>query len=89
MSDDPSQFQFKLPPAGTEYELRFRGRLTEPMLAWFKDMTVEFDQDSTPPQTVIRGPIRDQAALYGYVNRIRDLGLVLLSVNLVDTQEDS
>jgi hypothetical protein len=42
------------------------------------------DESTTPPQTIIKGVIRDQAALYGLISRIRDLGLKLLSVNLLE-----
>jgi hypothetical protein len=82
MSENFGEFDFPIPHP-TDYQLRIRGRLTQATLAWFEDMDVTVDETTSPPQTVISGPVRDQAALYGYVNRIRDLGLVLLSVNLV------
>jgi len=84
MNEDHREFSFQPFPADTEYELRIRGRLTESTLPWFEDMQVEIDETTSPPQTVISGPMRDQAALYGCVNRIRDLGLVLLSVKIVE-----
>ena len=88
MNDNPNEFRLESFPHNTTYELRIKGRISETTLAWFEDMTVEFDETTSPPQTVISGPMRDQAALYGCVNRIRDLGLVLLSINLVNTKEE-
>ena len=89
MSEKPGAFRFQPFPVDTVYEFRINGRLSEPILAWFEDMEVKVDETTSPPQTRIYGPMRDQAALYGFVNRIRDLGLVLLSVNLASRKEDS
>lgn len=83
MNDIPEEFQFDPFPADTVYELRTGGRLGQSTLAWFEDVTVTVDESTTPVQTIIRGPMRDQAALYGLISRIRDLGLTLLSVNRV------
>jgi hypothetical protein len=51
-------------------------------------MDVTMDESSSPVQTIIQGPMRDQAALYGLISRIRDLSLTLLSVNRVEKEED-
>jgi hypothetical protein len=84
----PDEFNFHPFPEGRVYELRIKGRLTQPTLAWFEDMNVTIDETTSPPQTVVSGPIRDQAALYGLISRIRDLGLLLLSVNLIEQKEE-
>jgi hypothetical protein len=68
-------------PAAGRYEIRLAGRLHERWAAWFDGMTVHQSEDGT---TVISGPIRDQAALHGMLQRIRDLGLPLISVERVD-----
>jgi len=68
------------------YEFRVSGRLTQETAAWFEDMSLSIDETSTPSQTIIQGIIRDQAALYGLISRVRDLGLLLLSVNLIDRE---
>jgi hypothetical protein len=65
----------------SDYEICIEGRLGAQTAAWFEDMTVIVNKETTPPQTIIRGYIVDQAALYGLVNRARDLGLTLLSVS--------
>ena len=80
MNKIPDDFRIEPFPADTDYELRISGRLAQPTLAWFEDMNVTVDGTTSPAQTVISGPIRDQAALYGLISRIRDLGLTLLSV---------
>jgi hypothetical protein len=66
------------------YEICISGRLSEQAAAWFEDMTLTFNEESTPPQTIIRGYFVDQAALYGLISRARDLGLTLLSVKRLD-----
>lgn len=68
----------------TPYEFRVSGRLSTETADWFEDMTLTVDETTTPPQTIIQGVIRDQAALYGLISRIRDLGLQLVSVNLIE-----
>jgi len=66
------------------YELRVNGRLAPETADWFEDMTLTVDESTSPPQTIIQGVMRDQATLYGLISRIRDLGLQLLSVNLIE-----
>lgn len=88
MSEIPDEFKIQPFPTETVYELRVNGRLGHSTLTWFADMDVTVDKSSSPVQTVIQGPMRDQAALYGLISRIRDLGLILLSVNQVLQEED-
>ena len=65
-----------MPYGGGSYEIRIKGRLSDSLLAAFEglDATVE------PVETVLRGPVQDQAALYGLLNRIQSLGLELVEV---------
>jgi hypothetical protein len=58
------------------YEVRVAGILDQRWRAWFEGL--EIDSDTT--QTVISGPVEDQAALRGLLDRVCDLGLVLMSV---------
>jgi hypothetical protein len=71
------------------YELRVHGRLDQPYTPWFEDMTLEIDDTVSPPQTIIRGRVRDPSALYGLIARVRDLNLTLLSVKRLEQKEDS
>lgn len=73
----------------TCYEIRVNNRLGPQSMIWFDDVTITIIEKTKPPQTIIRGYVRDQAALYGLINRVRDLGLTLVSVNPVDTAVDA
>jgi len=59
------------------YEIRVRARLDPYWKAWFEGLALQTLPDG---ETLISGPIRDQAALHGVLARIRDLGLPLVSV---------
>jgi hypothetical protein len=62
--------------AGYEYEIRVRGRLTDSLLAAFEGMRASVE----PVETVLHGPVRDQAALHGLLDQIQALGLELVEV---------
>ena len=64
----------------SRYEIRVRGILDERWTAWFEDLQVSSDGE----ETVISGPIADQAALHGLLTKVRDLGLFLISVRRLD-----
>ena len=70
----------------TIYEIRVRGHLDQRWAAWFAGLVITYDADDN---TVLRGPLVDEAALHGVLIKVRDLALPLLSVNQVtaDTQE--
>jgi len=61
----------------TVYHIRIEGCLDEGWSDWFDGMTI---QPEPYGETSITGLVRDQAALIGLINRIHDLGLVLISV---------
>ena len=63
------------PPA--RYRIRIRGHLDPAWSAWFDSLTVAQDADGT---TELVGPLVDQAALFGLLARLRDLGATLLLV---------
>ena len=64
-------------PEARRYEIRLTGRLDAHWAAWFDGLAVSHESDGT---TVISGPLADQAALHGMLQRVRDLGLPLISV---------
>ena len=68
------------------YEIRIQGRLEDRWSAWFDGMDLLTDADGS---TVIRGPVADQAALHGLIQKVRDLGLPLLSVTHAQTGQAS
>ena len=59
------------------YEIRVSGHLGSRWAAWFDGLTLTNEDDGT---TVIRGPVVDQAALHGLLQKLRDLGITLLSL---------
>jgi hypothetical protein len=65
----------------TIYEIRVRGLLDPQWSSWFDGLAVE---DAGQDETVIVGPVADQAALHGLLTRVRDLGLPLLAVRVMD-----
>ena len=69
-------------PEAGRYEIRLAGHLDARWAAWFDGLTVGQERDGT---TVISGPIADQAALHGLLQRVRDLGLPLVSVTPGET----
>jgi hypothetical protein len=73
-------------PEAGRYEIRLTGRLDAHWAAWFDGLSVSHDGDGT---SVISGPIEDQAALHGVLQRVRDLGLPLLSVTRIETSPTS
>jgi hypothetical protein len=64
----------------SRYEIRVKGILDERWTAWFEDLQVTSDGEDT----VIAGPVADQAALHGLLTKARDLGLFLISVRYLD-----
>lgn len=68
------------PEAGT-YQIRVDGHLDDRWVAWFDGLDLTHEGDGT---TTLRGPVVDQTALHGLLQRIRDLGLPLVSVTTID-----
>lgn len=59
------------------YEIRFEGHLSAYRASMFEGLQMVLGPEG---ETVLTGPVTDQAALHGILNRIRDLGAPLLSV---------
>jgi hypothetical protein len=62
------------------YEIRLKGHLDDRWADRFESMTITLAENG---QTLLTGPVLDQAALHGLLKKIRDLGLPLISVNRV------
>jgi hypothetical protein len=65
---------------GPHYEIRVAGHLAPRWSAWFDGLTVATDDDGT---TAIRGPVVDQAALHGLLQKLRDVGIPLVSLTQI------
>ena len=63
------------------YEIRLKGHLDSRWAAWFDGLSLTNESDGT---TIIHGPVVDQAALHGLLQKVRDLGLPLVSVTQVE-----
>lgn len=70
-------------PTEEFYQIRVRGYLDAEWSEWFDRMTIAHEADG---MTALTGVIVDQAALYGVLIRLRNLGLPLISVNLIENQ---
>jgi hypothetical protein len=66
------------------YEIRLRGHLETRWAAWFDGMTLSHERDGS---TVLSGPVLDQAALHGLLQKVRDIGLPLVSVTRVEPHD--
>ncbi len=80
-TDDPTrQPSIGHPATGRDvprYEIRVGGRLGARWAAWFDGLSLTDEGDGT---TALRGPVVDQAALHGLLQKLRDLGIPLLAV---------
>ena len=66
------------------YEIRLKGHLDARWTDWFEGLSFTQESDGT---TILSGPVVDQAALYGLLRKVRDLGLPLLAVNQIDPKQ--
>jgi len=66
------------------YEIRLNGHLDTRWVAWFDGLSLTNESDGT---TLIHGPVADQAALHGLLQKVRDVGLPLVSVTQVEPDQ--
>ena len=67
-----------------QYEVRLKGHLEARWADRFESLTITLEEDGN---TLLAGPVADQAALYGLLKKVRDLGMPLVSVNQVQLDE--
>lgn len=63
------------------YQIKIKGHLSHQWADWFEGLTITLDEDGN---TLLTGPVFDQAALHGILKKVRDLAIPLLSVNSVN-----
>lgn len=72
-------------PKGKIYEIRLEGCLKERWEKWFDGLVITSDEKGN---TLLSGPVADQAALHGLLKKIRDLGIPLISLNTVGSDSE-
>jgi hypothetical protein len=65
------------------YEIRLGAQLSPEWMDWFDGLSITVEESG---ETTLVGPVADQAALFGLLKKVRDLGIPLLSVNLIQPQ---
>ncbi len=66
------------------YQIRLKGHLDSQWADWFEDLTITLEADG---DTLLTGPVIDQAALHGLLKKIRDLGMPLVSIIQVEQKK--
>ena len=69
-----------------QIEIHLKGRINQQWSGWFDGLAISYSDRKT---TIITGIVTDQAALYGVISHLRDLGLQLISVISEELGQDS
>ena len=64
-------------------EIRVKGQIDEHWSEWFDELEIEHTDQG---ETILTGDVADQAALYGLIAKLRDLGLPLIAVDSVEVE---
>ena len=70
--------------APIDYRIRIKGHLGDQWTDWFEGLAITLEENG---ETLITGPVVDQAALHGLLRKVRDLGMPLLAVNHVESDQ--
>jgi hypothetical protein len=68
----------------TVYQIRIKGHLGRQWTDWFEGLAITLEEDG---DSLVTGPVVDQAALHGLLKKVRDLGMPLLSVNPIEPNQ--
>ena len=66
------------------YEIRLKGHLADRWAGWFGGLTITLEENG---DTLLTGPVVDQAALHGLLKKVRDLGMPLISVISIKSEQ--
>ncbi len=72
------------PDKAMVYQIRIRGHLDCQWTDWFEGLTITLEDNG---DTLLAGPVADQAVLHGLLRKVRDLGMLLLSVICVESDQ--
>ena len=72
----------KSPNSIMVYQIKIKGHLDQQWAAWFEGLAIHQTHNG---ETILIGPVQDQAALHGLLRKIRDLGLPLIAVSQMPT----
>ncbi len=64
------------------YQIRIMGHLNDQWTGWFEGLIITLEEDGN---TVLTGSVVDQAALFGLLKKVRDLGMPLVSIHHIET----
>ena len=67
------------------YQIRIKGLLGPQWTDWFGGLTITQEEDG---DTLLTGPVVDQAVLYGLLKKLRDTGLTLIAVNQITSKQE-
>jgi hypothetical protein len=80
-----NELQPKLSPSQTViYQIRIKGHLGSQWTDWFEGLTITLEENGN---TLLSGPVVDQAGLHGLLKKVRDLGMPLVSVSQIQFNE--
>jgi hypothetical protein len=72
------------PSQPTIYQIRIKGHLGGQWTDWFGGLSITLEENG---DTLLTGPVVDQAALHGVLRKVRDLGMTLLLVNHIEPKQ--
>ena len=72
------------PDQPTIYQIRIKGHLGQQWTDWFAGLTITLEETG---DTLLTGPVVDQPALHGLMKKVRDLGMPLLTVNRLESNQ--
>lgn len=72
------------PSQPLDYQIRIKGHLGSQWADWFEGLTITLEDNG---ETLLTGPVVDDAALHGLLKKVRDLGMPLLSVHRVEPDQ--
>jgi len=79
MTETPSSTEEHDEPK--RYEIRLKGHLDDRWADWFEGLTITREANG---ETLLAGPVADQAALHGLLKKVRDLGMSLISISPIE-----